>query len=87
MSETFDPYSAWLSIPADRRPPDYYQLLGLAPLESDLFRIVTSADRQIDRVLPFLAGERAAAARRLLEELLTAKGFLITPAPMGPDAF
>ena len=77
--EAFDPYSAWLAIPAGRRPPDYYQLLGLAPLESDLFRIVTSADRQIGCVLPFLACEHAQEARRLLEELLTAKGFLITP--------
>jgi hypothetical protein len=80
VQDKFDPYSEWLSIPADRRPPDYYQLLGLAPLESDLFRIIASADRQIGRVLPFVAGEHATAARRLLDELLTAKGFLITPA-------
>ena len=31
----FDPYDAWLGIPADRRPPTYYDLLGLAPYESD----------------------------------------------------
>ena len=80
MPEKFDPYSVWLSIPAGRRPPDNYQLLGLAPLESDLFRIVTSADRQISRVLPHLTGEHGKAARSLLEELLTAKGYLITPA-------
>ena len=26
----FDPYATWLGIPADRRPPTYYDLLGVA---------------------------------------------------------
>ena len=31
----FDPYSEWLGLPAGRRPPTYYELLGLAAFESN----------------------------------------------------
>ena len=42
-SRELDPYLAWLSIPADRRPPTHYDLLGLAELESDAERIHQAA--------------------------------------------
>ena len=35
MSETFDPYHAWLGIPPEQQPPNHYQLLGLQVFEPD----------------------------------------------------
>ena len=31
----FDPYHKWLGIPSGRRPPTYYELLGIEPGEND----------------------------------------------------
>ncbi|HEX6984662.1 MAG TPA: hypothetical protein VF170_04760, partial [Planctomycetaceae bacterium] len=76
----FDPYSDWLGLPAGRRPPDAYGLLGLARFERDPDRIAAAAEariRQIGHRAPF---DRAAEAKRLLKEVRSAKELLTDPA-------
>src|SRR5262245_58743521 len=43
---TPDPYVVWLNIREPQRPLNAYQILGLAPLESDPTRIRSGYDRQ-----------------------------------------
>jgi hypothetical protein len=47
MGQSFDPYYNWLGIPEAEQPPNYYRLLGLAPLEANLSVIEHAADRAV----------------------------------------
>jgi hypothetical protein len=76
----FDPYHKWLGIPKVQRPPTHYQLLGLAPDESDLEVIAEAAIRQTTHVRVYQIGPHATDCTRLLKEIATARLTLLNPA-------
>ncbi|MHC4176450.1 MAG: outer membrane protein assembly factor BamB family protein [Planctomycetota bacterium] len=80
MSETFDPYHAWLGIPAEEQPPNYYRLLDLRRFEDDPDAIAAAADRRVGGLHAYRAGSLAGVARRLLDEVADAKACLLNPA-------
>src|SRR5688572_18331391 len=69
MSDSIDFYHKWLGIPADQRPPNHYQLLGLQEFESDSDVIVGSADRQMRHLRTFQIGRYSDESQRLLNEV------------------
>src|SRR5262245_7602380 len=76
----FDPYHKWLGIPKDRRPPTYYQLLGISPAEQDVEVIDGAAIRQTAYIRTFQVGPYAAACTQILNEIAQARITLINPA-------
>ncbi|HJT35343.1 MAG TPA: hypothetical protein VJ783_25175, partial [Pirellulales bacterium] len=76
----FDPYRKWLGIPEDQRPPNHYQLLGIAPDEQDPEVIEAAAVRQSAFVRNFQSGKYGAEATRLLTEIAAARLCLLDPA-------
>lgn len=76
----FDAYARWLKIPADRRPPNYYDLLGLPALESDGARIRKASMERTAYVRRFCLGQHGAEATKLLGELAAAFSCLLDPA-------
>ena len=80
MSESFDPYRAWLGIPPEEQPPNHYRLLGVQPLEEDPEVIAAAADRRVGNLHASQTGEHAELARRLLDEIAYAKACLLNPA-------
>lgn len=79
MSETFDPYHAWLGIPPDEQPPNHYRLLGVQPFEEDSEAIAAAADRRTGNLHVRQTGSHAELARRLLSEVADAKACLLSP--------
>lgn len=75
----FDPYLQWLKIPAERRPPTHYELLGLEPNESDAARIHQAAMQRMALVRRYQLGEQADVVLRLLNELSVAFNCLSDP--------
>src|SRR5438105_3351341 len=75
----FDPYHKWLGIPKDQRPPTFYQLLGIAPGESDTEVIEEAAIRQTTHLRAYQAGAHAAECTRLLNEVSQARTTLLNP--------
>ncbi len=75
----FDPYHKWLGIPKDRRPPTYYDLLGITPTEDDVEVIDSAALRQIAHVRTFQSGPHGQDCARLLNELAVARRTLTSP--------
>ncbi len=80
MSEPFDPYYHWLSIPPEERPPHAYRLLGLEKYESDRDVIASAADRQMAHVKVHASGPHGRSSQIILNELAKAKRTLIDPA-------
>lgn len=76
---SFDPYLEWLDIPADRRPPTHYDLLGLNAFESDTELIHTQAGERYAKVHKYQHGARGPYAERLLLELAAARDCLCDP--------
>jgi hypothetical protein len=87
-----DAYSDWLDIPANFRPPTYYQLLGIAPSELDPKAIATAAGERLERLRAHSDGPRADEARRLAREVVQARDTLLDPVArlrydtLSPDA-
>ncbi|NQT15869.1 MAG: hypothetical protein HQ582_24145 [Planctomycetes bacterium] len=52
----FDPYGQWLNVPPDRRPPTYYDLLGLSAGETDEQRVHEAAQDRYDHVRKYTLG-------------------------------
>ncbi len=75
----FDPYETWLGIPADRRPPTYYDLLGLAPYESDPAAIDQAALRRMSKVRQHQIGPHSDLSQEVLAELARARLILMDP--------
>jgi hypothetical protein len=75
----FDPYWDWLQIPPDRRPADFYALLGLPPFESDPEGIRQAGIRRTAHVRKFCLGPRGADATRILGELANAFACVADP--------
>jgi hypothetical protein len=76
---TFDPYAAWLDIPADRRPPTYYDLLGISPTECDSNAIEQAALRRLGKVRRFQLGQHGDLSQALATELSRARLVLMDP--------
>ena len=74
-----DLYENWLGIPADHRPPTYYDLLGLEPFESDPATIEQAALRQVRKVRQHQIGPHSDFSREILPELARARLILIDP--------
>ena len=75
----FDPYHRWLGIPRDRRPPTYYELLGIAVTEDDAEVIQEAALRQTSHVRLYQTGPYAAQATTILNEIGQARAVLLNP--------
>jgi curved DNA-binding protein CbpA len=80
----FDPYWEWLGIAPDRRPPTYYDLLGLAPGQTDTEKLRHALEEdylvRYRRVRAYAAHPRHGQdANRLLDELAAARLCLSTP--------
>jgi len=76
----FDPYHKWLGLPKSQRPPTFYQLLGVAPDESDADVIKEVALRQTSHVRTYQTGPHADECTRLLNEIAQARAVLLDPA-------
>lgn len=79
MAADFDPYHKWLGIPPTQQPPHLYRLLGIDLFETDADVIANAADRQMGHVRSMASGPYAAASQNLLNELATAKLYLLDP--------
>lgn len=79
MSSEFDPYSEWLGVASEERPPDYYSMLGVDPGDSSTDRIQTAFADAVARVRIYQVGARGTEAQRVLDELSTAFRVLSTP--------
>ena len=75
-----DLYWEWLKVPADRRPPSPFDLLGLAPSADDPAEFEKAANQQVLRIKEQLDGPRAAEGAKLLQEIAQAKEMLLDPA-------
>jgi curved DNA-binding protein CbpA len=67
-----DPYRDWLGITSPERPPNHYQLLGLAEFESDLAKISAAFENRFGRVRLYQVGARSEEATQLLQRLSAA---------------
>ena len=76
---SFDPYDEWLKISPNSGPPNYYDLLGLAPFEAVPERIREAGLQRMAHVRRFQLGQHGAEAIRLLGELALAFDCLSTP--------
>jgi len=76
---TFDPYTEWLRIPAGRRPPSHYELLGISAFEADAQRISQAAVERLKEVRRHQEGQHAAESSRLQGELVEALDCLTNP--------
>ena len=80
MADDFDPYQKWLGIPPQEQPPNFYRLLTLKPLESDL-EVISKATTNLTAYLAARAkGKNGAHAIRLLDEVIAAGTCLLDPA-------
>jgi hypothetical protein len=77
VTDDFNPFEQWLGVSTDS--PDYYELLGLRPEESDRSRIAAAADRAIARVRSHRPGDRSVEWAWLLDELRSIKQTLTDP--------
>lgn len=78
MSTGFDPLYEWLGIPPDEQPPHCYRLLGLHIFEDNVHVIEHAADRHTVYLRTLLTGPHAAVAQELLNQVSTAKAWLLT---------
>ena len=74
-----DLYWDVLLIPKEKRPPTYFDLLGLAPGEADTSVIEAAVQQQVKRVKLCQSGPHAAQCVRLIKELAQAKATLTDP--------
>ncbi len=66
MSESFNPYQQWLGVPSSAdRPPNHYELLGVAPSEADPQAILSAARAELATVRGIRPGENLPAWRRI----------------------
>ena len=77
MNGDFDPYQRWLKIPPNRRPPSYYDLLGVPDDERDLRRIDDAAAARMAKVRARALGERGDLVTPLLNQLSQALDCLV----------
>jgi hypothetical protein len=76
--QMFDAYHQWLGISKNQRPPTFYQLLGVAPDETDGEVIKEAALRQTSHVRTYQTGPHAEECTRLLNEIARARAVLLS---------
>lgn len=69
MSEALDPYEKLLQLRLHSRLPEDWELLGIAPTESDPQRIHEAFNRRLAQLKPYEVGAYAESAQRLIDEL------------------
>ena len=74
-----DFYETWLGIPADRRPPTYYDLLGLPPFADDMAAIEQAALRRMGKLRHHQIGQHSDQSQEILSELARARLVLMDP--------
>ncbi|HVX10366.1 MAG TPA: hypothetical protein VHC22_04260 [Pirellulales bacterium] len=79
MSPAFHPYREWLGVISHGETPNYYELLGLRPLEPEVGKIDLAYQRQSARLIAQFSGGHADLAQRLMGELAEARMTLLTP--------
>jgi hypothetical protein len=75
--DDFDPYHKWLGIPLNKRPPTYYQILGISPTETDPDTITAAADRHESFVKQFRGGPLAVHVSSILFQVEQARMTLL----------
>jgi hypothetical protein len=80
MAKEFDPYYFFLGIPPKDQPPDYYRLLGVDQLESNVEIISMGADRQMSHLQRHESGDHMDEVAKLLSEVSRARLCLLNPA-------
>lgn len=75
-----DIYETCLGIAPGKRPPNYYQLLGLPPFTNEPPVIAEAVDAAKLKLKPFLASSQAMEAQRVLGELELARKILLNAA-------
>jgi hypothetical protein len=80
MADDFDPYQKWLGIPPPEQPPNYYRLLTLKRLETDVEMIAKTADKLTAYLQARSKGKNGAHALRLLDDVNAARVCLLDPA-------
>ncbi|MBL8828702.1 MAG: hypothetical protein JNM18_17105 [Planctomycetaceae bacterium] len=75
-----DIYETCLGIAPGKRPPNYYELLGLPPFTNEPPVIAEAVDAAKLKLKPFLASSQAMEATRLLCELELARKILLNAA-------
>lgn len=66
----FNPYRDWLGVETASGQPNYYELLGLPPFESDADRILHAADQRLNLVRKIRPGQHIDQWQRVLDELV-----------------
>ncbi len=79
MNEPFDPYVEWLGFPPGRPPGNHYEILGIAPQESDPEAIARAADNLRGQIRKIRPGQHLAQWQQLLDQLHEAKTCLLDP--------
>lgn len=76
----FNPYTAWLRIPADQLPADYYRLLGLKRFETERAKIDAAVEMRVGFLQDVSNGVHVNEAQKLLSEVARARLCLLNPA-------
>lgn len=74
-----DFYGEWLRVPAGKRPPTYFDLLGLTEADTDPQIIAAAAALQAQRVKANQSGPHAEQCAKLMQEIAQAKAVLSNP--------
>lgn len=73
-SETeFNPYIDWLEIDPALCPPNYYDLLGIAPFESNRQVIEEAFEQRLALIRTFQTGPRGALTQDIINEVMRAR--------------
>jgi hypothetical protein len=75
-----DLYADWLGMPAGKRPPTHFQLLGLSVDETNPAVIEQAAKEQAQRIREHVDPSTAEAAKALMQEITRARAVLLDPA-------
>lgn len=80
VADSFNPYRDWLGLADGQRPPTYYGLFGLKPLESDADRIRKAILRLAAKIRGIHPGSHMLEWQQIIDEISAAKACLTDPA-------
>ena len=70
---SLDPYRDWLGLSSVRRPPTYYELLGVGPYEDDPDTLHQAALAQIAKLRKYQTGQHSDLTQSLMNEISQAR--------------
>ncbi len=79
MSDSFNPYYAFLGLDEELTNPNYYQLLRLKVSETDPDKINAAADKAAARIRSQQPGEQVKRWSQLLDEVKAGRACLLNP--------